>query len=58
MIDASGNVTLTYQSIVETPLRTVSGTKGGAMTPTIDETTWTDPNPITGNTFVGSPDTV
>lgn len=30
--DADGNIVITYQSIVETPLRTISGIKGGAMT--------------------------
>ena len=41
VIDASGNVTITFASIVETPLRTISGVKGGAMTLTIDDATWT-----------------
>lgn len=43
--DAAGNVSITFQSIVETPLRTISGIKGGAMTLTIDDDTWTGPGP-------------
>lgn len=43
--DAAGNVTITYQSIVETPLRTISGIKDGAMTLAIADDTWTGPGP-------------
>ncbi len=43
--DASGTVTVTFQSIVETPLRTISGVKGGDMTLAIDDDTWTGPGP-------------
>lgn len=43
--DVAGNVSTTFQSIVETPLRTISGIKGGAMTMTIDDDTWTGPGP-------------
>lgn len=43
--DVDGNVSITYQSIVETPLRTISGIKGGAMTLTIDDDTWNGPGP-------------
>ncbi len=43
--DADGNVSITFQTIVETPLRTISGIKGGAMTLTIDDDTWSGPGP-------------
>lgn len=43
--DAEGNITLTFQSIVETPLRTISGVKGGDMTLAIDDDTWTGAGP-------------
>ena len=43
--DAQGNVTYTFQSIVETPLRTISGVKGGDVTLAIDDDTWTGPTP-------------
>lgn len=43
--DAEGNLTITYQSIVETPLRSISGIKDGDMTLTIDDDTWTGPGP-------------
>lgn len=45
MIDAKGNITITFQSIVETPLRTISGIKNKAMTLTIDDNTWSGPGP-------------
>ena len=45
VIDAAGNTTATFQSIVETPLRSISGIKGGAMTLTIDDDTWSGPGP-------------
>lgn len=43
--DADGNVTYTFLSIVETPLRTISGIKGGDMTLAIDDDTWNGPSP-------------
>lgn len=43
--DATGNVSITYQSIVETPLRSIFGIKDGAMTLAIDDDTWTGPGP-------------
>lgn len=45
VFDASGALTLTFSSIVETPLRSISGIKGGDMTLTIDDDTWTGPSP-------------
>lgn len=45
VIDDAGTVTVTFLSIVETPLRTISGIKGGAMTLAIDDDTWTGPGP-------------
>ena len=42
--DGEGNLTLTFQSMVETPLRTISGIKDGAMTLAIDDDTWTGPS--------------
>ncbi len=45
VIDAAGNVSIVYQSIVETPLRTISGIQNGAMTLAIDDDTWTGPGP-------------
>lgn len=45
VFDATGTLTITFQSIVETPLRTISGIKDGAMTLTIDDDTWTGPGP-------------
>ncbi len=45
VVDSAGNVSITFQSIVENPLRTISGIKGGTMTLTIDDDTWTGPGP-------------
>ncbi len=45
VVDSAGNVSTTFQSIVENPLRTISGIKGGTMTLTIDDDTWTGPGP-------------
>lgn len=43
--DAGGNITITFQSIVQTPMRTISGVKDGDMTMAIDDDTWTEPGP-------------
>ncbi len=45
VFDASGTPTHTFASIVQTPLRTISGIKGGDMTLAIDDDTWTGPSP-------------
>lgn len=45
VLDASGTLTHTFTSIVQTPLRTISGLKGGDMTLAIDDDTWTGPSP-------------
>ncbi len=44
VFDSEGKITLTFLSIVENPLRTISGIKGGDMTLTIDDETWIGPD--------------
>ncbi|MEQ9258209.1 MAG: hypothetical protein RIG84_03830 [Roseovarius sp.] len=43
MYDAAGNVTRVFDSIIETPLRTMAGIEGTHMTLAIDNRIWTGP---------------
>lgn len=42
--DANGIVTQTYDSVIETPLRTIAGIRGTHMTMAIDNDVWTGPD--------------
>lgn len=44
VLNAAGIVNFTFTSIIDTPLRSISGIKGGDMTLTIDDDTWTGPS--------------
>lgn len=43
VLSASGAVQFTFASVVQTPLRTISGIKGGDMMLAVDDRTWTGP---------------
>ena len=45
VLNAEGEVTFTFLSIVQTPLRTIAGLKGGDMTLSIEDKTWTGQTP-------------
>lgn len=45
VMSADGTVQTTFTSVVQTPLRTISGVKGGDMTLAVDDRTWTGPGP-------------